>query len=68
MLHSMCEYLYELATTLTEFYDACYCIEKDRETGEIKNVHMNRIALLEAVARVFEAGFHIVGLKPVTRM
>jgi len=68
MLHSMCEYLYELATTLTEFYDACYCIEKNKETGEIVSVDMNRIALLESVARIFEAGFHIVGLKPVLRM
>lgn len=33
MLHSLCDYLYELATTFTEFYDSCYCVEKDRQTG-----------------------------------
>lgn len=33
LLHSLCDYLYELATTFTEFYDKCYCIEKDRSTG-----------------------------------
>ena len=67
-LHPLCEYLYELAGTLTEFYDACYCITKDKETGAIKSVDMNRIALLEAVSRIFAAGFHILGIKPVSRM
>lgn len=33
LLHSLCDYLYELATTFTEFYDSCYCVEKDRRTG-----------------------------------
>jgi len=32
--HTLCDYLYELATTFTEFYDACYVVEKDRQTGE----------------------------------
>jgi len=31
--HTLCDYLYELATTFTEFYDACYVIEKNRTTG-----------------------------------
>lgn len=33
LLHSLCDYVYELATTFTEFYDSCYCVEKDRQTG-----------------------------------
>ena len=32
--HTLCDYLYELATTFTEFYDACYVVEKDRQTGK----------------------------------
>lgn len=67
-LHPLCEYLYELAGTMTEFYDACYCLTKDKETGDIKSVDMNRIALLEAVSRIFASGFHILGIKPVSRM
>jgi len=67
-LHPLCEYLYELAGVQTEFYDACYCILKNKETGEIDSVDMNRIALLEAVSRIFAAGFHILGIKPVSRM
>ena len=31
--HTLCDYLYELATTFTEFYDVCYVVEKDRQTG-----------------------------------
>ena len=34
-LHPICDFLYELATTFTEFYDACYVCEKDRQTGEL---------------------------------
>jgi len=67
VLHPLCEYLYELAGTLTEFYDACICIEKNKQ-GEIVNVNMNRIALLEAVARIFDSGFFILGITPVSRM
>lgn len=34
-LHTLCDYLYELATTFTEYYDACYVVEKDRQTGKV---------------------------------
>lgn len=67
-LHLLCEYLYELATTLTEFYDTCYCVEKDRTTGEVMTVHYNRLLLLEATAQVMEKAFYILGIKPVSRM
>ena len=67
-LHLLCEYLYELATTLTEFYDACYCVEKDRTTGEIVTVDYNRLLLLEATAQVMEKAFYIIGIDPVAKM
>ena len=67
-LHLLCEYLYELATTLTEFYDACYCVEKDKKTGEIVKVDYNRLLLLEATARVMEKAFFIIGIDPVSKM
>ena len=35
MLHTLCDYVYELATGFTEFYDACYVVEKDRQTGTV---------------------------------
>lgn len=66
--HVLCDYLYELCTTFTEFYDVCYCVEKDRVTGEIVKINMSRILLCEATALVLERAFHILGLEPVQRM
>ncbi|KAK2524949.1 hypothetical protein Q9233_009268 [Columba guinea] len=68
LLHTLCDYLYELATTFTEFYDNCYCVEKDRQSGQIVKVNMWRLLLCEATAIVMARGFDILGIKPVQRM
>ncbi|XP_063784302.1 arginine--tRNA ligase, cytoplasmic isoform X2 [Pseudophryne corroboree] len=68
LLHTLCDYLYELSTTFTEFYDNCYCVEKDRQTGQIVKVNMARMLLCDATAAVMAKGFDILGLKPVQRM
>lgn len=68
LLHSLCDYIYELATTFTEFYDQCYCVEKDRQTGEIININMSRLLLCEATASVIRTSFHILGIQPVQKM
>ncbi|KAM9450505.1 arginine--tRNA ligase, cytoplasmic [Clarias gariepinus] len=68
LLHTLCDYLYELATTFTEFYDSCYCVEKDRQTGEVVKVNMWRMLLCEATAAVMAKSFDILGLTPVQRM
>lgn len=31
LLHRLCDYVYEICTCFSEFYDSCYCIEKDRD-------------------------------------
>lgn len=67
-LHPLCEYLYEVSTTFTEFYDVCYCVEKDRTTGEIVKVNMDRIALCEATANIMAQCFSLLGLKTVQKM
>ncbi|XP_020776287.2 LOW QUALITY PROTEIN: arginine--tRNA ligase, cytoplasmic [Boleophthalmus pectinirostris] len=67
LLHTLCDYLYELATTFTEFYDSCYCVEKDRKTGEVIKVNMWRMLLCDAAA-VMAKGFDILGITPVSRM
>ncbi|XP_053983935.1 arginine--tRNA ligase, cytoplasmic [Hylaeus volcanicus] len=66
-LHTLCEYCYEISCAFAEFYDNCYCIEKDKE-GKLINVHMGRMLLIEATAIIMETCFSILGLKPVTRM
>lgn len=66
-LHPLCEYLYEVSTTFTEFYDVCYCVEKDA-TGQIVRINMDRMALCEASANVMAQCFDLLGLKPVQKM
>jgi len=67
-LHPLCEYLYEVSTTFSEFYDVCYCVEKDRTTGEIVKVNMDRMALCEATALIMAQCFALLGLDPVEKM
>ena len=66
--HVLCDYIYELCTTFTEFYNVCYCVQKDRETGEILNIDMNRLMICEVTARVLEKGLFILGLDVVDKM
>ncbi|CAK9832851.1 Arginine--tRNA ligase, cytoplasmic [Anthophora retusa] len=66
-LHQLCEYCYEISCAFSEFYDNCYCVEKN-QLGEIVNVNIGRMLLTEATAIVMEKCFTILGLKPVTRM
>ena len=68
MLHTLCDYLYELAGTFTEFYDACYVVEKDRITGEVVKVNMSRLLLCEATAIVMAKGFWILGIRTLQSM
>ncbi|TRY93110.1 hypothetical protein DNTS_007754 [Danionella cerebrum] len=68
LIHTLCDYLYELATTFTEFYDNCYCVEKDRQTGEVVKVNMWRMLLCEATAAVMAKSFDILGINTVERM
>lgn len=66
-LHSLCEYCYEIACAFTEFYDKCYCVEKNK-AGEIVKINMGRLMLAEATAMILEQCFALLGLKPVEKM
>ncbi|KAG1668006.1 Arginine--tRNA ligase, cytoplasmic [Nymphon striatum] len=66
--HSLCEYLFELSTIFSEFYDNCYCVEKDRQTGQVLKVNMSRLLLCDATAKVMAKCFHLLGLQPVQKM
>merc|ERR1711962_604710 len=67
LLHSLCEFMYEVANVFTEFYENCYCVEKNA-AGDIVKVNYGRLLLCDAVANVLAACFKILGLKPVQRM
>lgn len=66
-LNQLCEYCYEVSCAFTEFYDNCYCVEKNKN-GEIVKINIGRILLTEATAIILEKCFSILGLKPVARM
>ncbi|EDX01840.1 probable arginine--tRNA ligase, cytoplasmic [Drosophila yakuba] len=66
-LHFLCEFCFEVCTVFTEFYDSCYCIEKNKQ-GDIIAVNHSRILLCEATAAVLRQCFYILGLKPVSKM
>ena len=66
--HILCDYVYELCTIFSEFYDLCYCVEKDRVTEEIVKVNMSRLLLCEATALVLDKSFYILGLEPLLKM
>ncbi|XP_011630540.1 arginine--tRNA ligase, cytoplasmic [Pogonomyrmex barbatus] len=66
-LHTLCDFCYEIACTFTEFYDKCYCIEKN-QAGEIVKINMGRLLLTEVTAIVLEKCFSLLGLKPVKQM
>merc|ERR1712098_215166 len=67
LLHPIADFMYEVANTFTEFYENCYCVEKDKE-GKIVKINWPRILLCEATASVLATCFDILGLKPVQRM
>ena len=66
-LHTLCEFMYEVATTFTEFYDVCYCVEKNK-AGEVVKVNMPRVMLCDVTAQVLAKCFHILGITPVEKM
>ncbi|GBP30132.1 Arginine--tRNA ligase, cytoplasmic [Eumeta japonica] len=66
-LHSLCEYLYEISSCFTEFYDKCYCIEKDKD-GKIVKIDYDRLTLCEVTARIMEKCLNILGIKTVSKM
>jgi len=66
-MHTICEFMYQLAATFTEFYDKCYCVEKDKITGEV-TLHYKRILLCEATANVLKQCFQILGIDPLEKM
>ena len=66
LFHNLCSYLYELSGIFTDFYEACYCIERSGDT--IVKIHLDRILLCEATAFIMDKGLTLLGLKTLHRM
>mmetsp|Transcript_22986 Transcript_22986/g.60030 ORF Transcript_22986/g.60030 Transcript_22986/m.60030 type:complete len:822 (+) Transcript_22986:111-2576(+) len=65
MPNYLCEYLYELASMVHEFYSDEDCRVLDRKNGL---AHVDRVLLFAAAAAVMERCFHIIGLRIVDKM
>ena len=59
--HFVCEYVYELATVFSEFYDTCKVVDNGV-------VNVSRVLFIEATRQVFLRCFKILGLRPLERM
>jgi tRNA synthetases class I (R) len=69
--HVLCSYLFELSVIFSEFYEQCYCIEKtlNKSTGEVDTkLHLNRIVICEATAKVLTKGLVLLGIKILEKM
>lgn len=64
--HSLCQYLYDLSSLYSDFYEQCYCIETSGD--KIIKINVDRILLCEATAFVMEKGLNLLGIKTVSRM
>ena len=66
LFHNLCNYLYELSGLFSDFYEACYCIE--RSGDQIVKIHLDRILLCEVTALIMDKGLTLLGLKTLNKM
>lgn len=67
LLHHLCEYIFDISSAFSEFYDNCYCIEKNKQ-GEIVKINNGRLLLCEATALILKKCFDILGLKAISKI
>lgn len=68
MMYMLCEFMYEMVIIFIEFYDNCYCVEKDWKIGEVIKVDMGCLFFFEVIVCVMEIVFYILGIKFVMKM
>ncbi|KAF1744490.1 hypothetical protein MXB_2162 [Myxobolus squamalis] len=61
--HYMCEYLYELSCSMTDFYEACVIINVVD-----KKADMNRLSQIYVASLVLKKGFDLLGIISLERM
>jgi arginyl-tRNA synthetase len=61
--HTLCGYLYELATTFSAFYEACPVLKAD--TVEVRR---SRLALSEFTAQILARGLELLGIEAPEKM
>eukprot|EP01147_Barroeca_monosierra_P011180 gene11180-3238_t len=63
----LCDFIYELSTLFTAFYDKCYCIRKDK-TGNVIEVNVERLLLVKATGIVMQQVLTLLGIRTLERM
>ncbi|TAK79318.1 MAG: arginine--tRNA ligase, partial [Gammaproteobacteria bacterium] len=62
-LHSLCDYLYELAATFHRFYEHCPILSQ-----EDKSIRNSRLLLADLTARTLQLGLDLLGIKTLEQM
>ena len=62
-LHSLCDYLYDLAATYHKFYEQCPILSHDDKT-----TRDSRLVLSDLTARTLQLGLDLLGIKTVEKM
>jgi arginyl-tRNA synthetase len=60
--HRLCGYLYQVASALSAFYEACQVVKAEGATKS------SRVALCLATKRVLATGLHLLGIQALDRM
>ena len=63
----LCDYVYALSTTFTEFYDNCYVVERDADR-KVKKVNHERVLLAKATVLTMAKVFDLVGIRALERI
>ena len=62
--HTLCAYLYELASQFMSFYEACPILKEDIDAA----TRASRLALCYATAEVIKAGLDVLGIEVMEKM
>lgn len=63
--HYLCNYLYDLISTVHKYYDNNNCILFDKKTGEIIKIYEHRVRLINLVIIVMMEFFKLIGLEHI---
>lgn len=70
MLHRLCEWVYQIATAYTDFYEKCRVLESSPEEveGGVIRYNQSRLALCEMARQALRISLHLLGITEVERM
>ena len=67
MFHSLCNYIYEIATSVQKFSEQCRCLNYD-SNKKIISANYNRLLICHLTCNIMKDCFYILGIKPIEKM